>query len=156
MARLNDYIKKIAGGEVEMPVPQNDLEKSLASIAENGGGGGGGLFVVTLTEDDTDPENPTFNADKTYEQVLAAWAMGEPIYVYYPPLEAYCPAVAEVGATDIQLYATHISIELAAADLGDLVVTSVMVRFASGEANVYLTEGNAQINITNAIPPFEE
>lgn len=67
MARLDAYLKKMAGGDNATPAPQNDLDKSLNTLAESGGGSD--TIVLHFGEDGI--------ADKTITEVLDALRAGK-------------------------------------------------------------------------------
>lgn len=88
LTRLEQFLAKIAGDDIELPEVKTRLEYWLKEISENGGGGGGGssgLVVNVIEVPPVDPEDPeaesTYKLDKTAGEILTAIQNGMPVYL---------------------------------------------------------------------------
>lgn len=88
LTRLEQFLAKIAGDDIELPEVKTRLEYWLKEISENGGGGGGGSSGLVVNEIEippVDPEDPeaesTYKLDKTAGEILTAIQNGMPVYL---------------------------------------------------------------------------
>lgn len=83
LTRLEQFLAKIAGDDIELPEVKTRLEYWLKEISENGGGGGGsssGLVVNIIEIPPVDPqENPTYRLDKSAGEIIDALRSGRPV-----------------------------------------------------------------------------
>jgi hypothetical protein len=80
LTRLEQFLAKIAGDDIELPEVKTRLEYWLKEISENGGGGGGGgssgLIVETVEES---PDVVRLN--KTMKEIMTAVKNAQPVYL---------------------------------------------------------------------------